>query len=57
MLRAQVPASFRVLIHNRLRTLEEAAAIAPLKPDGVLISPRLLEQDDALPRLREIFAP
>lgn len=57
MLRAQVPASFRVLIHNRLRTLEEAAAIAPLKPDGVLISPRLLEQDDALPKLREIFAP
>ena len=54
-MREQVPASFKVLIYNRLRSLQEAAAIAPLKPDGVLINMSLLAQDGAVERLREIF--
>lgn len=54
-LREQIPASYRVLIYNRLRSLEEAAAIAPLKPDGVLVNATLLAQDGATERLREIF--
>lgn len=54
-LREQIPASFRVLIYNRLRSLQEAAMIAPIKPDGVLINTSLLTQDGAMERLREIF--
>ncbi len=55
-LREKIPAMFRVLIYNRLRTLEEAAAIAPLKPDGVLVNTHLLAQEGAVERLREIFS-
>ena len=54
-LRAAVPGGYRVLLYNRLRTFEEAAAVAPLKPDGVLVSPLLLVQENAVARLREIF--
>ena len=54
-LREQIPASFKVLIYNRLRSLQEAAAIAPLNPDGVLVNMSLLVQDGAIERLREIF--
>jgi hypothetical protein len=42
-------------VYNRLRSFAEASAIAALKPDGVLVSTRLLEQDDAVARLRDIF--
>lgn len=54
-LRAAIPSTFRVLFFNRLRSFAEAKAVAALKPDGVLVSPRLLEQDDAATRLRDIF--
>ena len=54
-LREKIPASFRVLVYNRLRSLKEAAAIAPLKPDGVLINASMLAEDGAVERLREIF--
>lgn len=54
-LRAAIPSTSRVLLYNRLRTLTEAKAVAVLKPNAVLISPQLLAQDHAIPRLREIF--
>ena len=54
-LRAAIPSSTRVLMYNRLRTFDEAAAIAALKPNAVLVSPQLLSQDDAVPQLRELF--
>ncbi|MBI1256465.1 MAG: hypothetical protein GC204_03250 [Chloroflexi bacterium] len=55
-LRAEIPSTCRVLFFNRLRSLDEAKAVAALKPNAVLISPRLLAEDAAIPRLREIFA-
>jgi indole-3-glycerol phosphate synthase len=54
-LRANIPYSCRTLFYNRLRTFEEAAAIAHLKPDAVLVSPVLLAQENALARLRDVF--
>ncbi len=55
-LRAEIPSTCRVLFYNRLRTLDEAKAVATLKPDAVLVSPHLLAEADAVPQLREIFA-
>ena len=55
-LRAEIPSTCRVLFYNRLRSLDEAKAVAALKPNAVLISPRLLAEENAIPRLREIFA-
>lgn len=55
-LRACVPSMYRVLFYNRLRSFEEAAAVAPLKPHAVMVSPRLLSEPDAVARLRGIFA-
>lgn len=55
-LRTQIPSFARVLFYNRLRTFEEAEAIAKLKPHAVLINDRLLAQEHSLDRLREIFA-
>jgi indole-3-glycerol phosphate synthase len=54
-LRAAIPSTTRVLLYNRLRSFGEASAVARLKPDGVMVSPRLLEQDDAVARLHDIF--
>jgi indole-3-glycerol phosphate synthase len=54
-MRIHVPSSCRVLFYNRLRTFAEAEAVAALKPNGVLINDSLLAQENALPRLREIF--
>mgnify|MGYP001177935234 CR=1 FL=1 len=54
-LRAAIPSTNRVLLYNRLRSFDEAAAVAPLKPNAVLVSTALLSEDDAIPRLREIF--
>ncbi|MCC6805591.1 MAG: hypothetical protein IT319_22105 [Anaerolineae bacterium] len=54
-LRAAIPASTRVLLYNRLRSFDEAAALAALKPDAVMVSPQLLSQEDAIPQLRDIF--
>jgi indole-3-glycerol phosphate synthase len=54
-LREKLPSIFRVLFYNRLASFEEAAAVAALKPDGVLVGARLLAQADAIPRLRDIF--
>ena len=55
-LRAEIPSTCRVLFYNRLRTLDEAKAVAALKPNAVLISPHLLAEANAVPQLREIFA-
>jgi indole-3-glycerol phosphate synthase len=54
-LRDAIPSTTRVLLYNRLRTFAEAEAVAPLKPDGVLVSPQLLAQENALSLLHEIF--
>jgi len=54
-MRAMIPSGVRVLLYNRLRTFEEAAAVAPLKPNAVLINDKLLAQENALARLRSIF--
>ncbi|HVU14687.1 MAG TPA: hypothetical protein VHD90_25600 [Phototrophicaceae bacterium] len=56
-LRAAVPSSCRVLFYNRLRTFEEAQAVARFKPHAVLISPELLAQENAVARLRDLFKP
>jgi indole-3-glycerol phosphate synthase len=55
-IRAHIPYSCRILLFNRLRSFEEATAVAPLKPDAVLISPLLLAQEDAVAHLRDIFS-
>jgi indole-3-glycerol phosphate synthase len=55
-LRAEIPSTCRVLFFNRLRNLDEAKAVAALKPNAVLVSPGLLTQENAVPQLREIFA-
>jgi indole-3-glycerol phosphate synthase len=54
-LREKVPSMFRVLFYNRIVSYDEAKAVAPLKPDGVMVGARLLAQDGAVARLREIF--
>jgi len=56
MLRAEIPSTVRVLFYNRLRSLEEAKAVAALKPNAVLVGTHLLAEADAVPQLREIFA-
>lgn len=53
---ALLPHSTRLMICNRLRSFDEALAIAPLLPDAVMISERLLAQPDAVKRLRAIFS-
>ncbi len=55
-MRAQIPSFARVLFYNRLRSFEEAEAVAQLKPHAVLINDRLLAQDHSIDRLHEIFA-
>lgn len=47
-----VPFCSQVVISTPLRSLEEARAVAPLRPNAVIIEPKLLP---ALPALREIF--
>lgn len=54
-LRGAIPSTCHLLIYNRLRSFDEARAVASLKPDAVLVHPDLLEQDDSLPRLRDLF--
>ncbi len=54
-LRAQIPSTCRVFFYNRLRSFDEAAALAPLKPNAVLIHPQLLAQDQSITRLRNIL--
>lgn len=54
--RSHIPYSCRTLFYNRLRSLEEAASIAHLKPDAVLVSPVLLAQENAIARLRDVFS-
>ncbi len=54
-LRAQMPATARVLLYNRLRSFAEAEAVAPLKPSAVFVHDDLLAQDHAIARLRTIF--
>ncbi len=55
-LRLGIPSTCRFLLYNRLRSFEEAAAVAHLRPDAVLVHPDLLVQDSAVARLRQIFA-
>ncbi len=55
-LRAFIPSTCRVLLYNRLRSLDEARAVAPLKLHAVLVHPDLLAQDGGLAGLREIFS-
>lgn len=55
-LRADIPSTCRFLLYNRLRSFDEAAAVARLRPNAVLIHADLLAQDGAVARLRQIFA-
>ena len=53
-LRQQIPAHIRTWITNPLNSLEDVLAAADLQPDALLLSASLLEQSDAIARVREV---